>query len=43
MARILANYEHLAMTPYNLTFVAHLFDRRAYLHNHFLSVSVVYL
>ena len=38
MARILADYENLAMATNDLAFVAHLLDRRTYLHNCFLSV-----
>ena len=41
MAGVLANYENLAMATNDLAFVAHLLYRRTYLHNCFLSVSLL--
>lgn len=45
MAGVLANDEHLAMASDDFALVAHFLDRRAYLHNCFLSVmrSYIYL
>ncbi len=41
MARILADDEDLAMASDDLALVAHLLDRRTYLHLSFLSVDVI--
>ena len=41
MARILADDEDLAMASDDLALVAHLLDRRTYLHILFLSVDVI--
>ena len=38
VARVLADYEHLAMAPNDLALVAHLLDGRTYLHDAILSV-----
>ena len=39
MTGVLANDEDLAMAPNDFALIAHLLDRRTYLHNHFLSVN----
>ena len=41
MARVLADDENLAMATNDLAFVAHLLDRRTYLHICFLSVFLL--
>ncbi len=42
MARILADHENLAVASDDLALVAHLLDRRTYLHDSFLSVMRFY-
>ena len=41
MTGVLANDEDLAMAPNDFALIAHLLDRRTYLHFNFLSVNAV--